>query len=1065
MTSASSNLPPDTEDSWERAEQVYWEKPTEKDPDFVWYQSPKGCRHAAPACVFVFLHGILSNSDCWRREHAPALVRELQLLPHSVFLQYESRPFNQGGNVQAADSLAKVLSGLADKLRTESPDRVLQFYFICHSNGGLVLNRFLQKYGREYFREVAEGKSLGELRSVLPLTRLITFVCVPERGGQGMFGELATLLHQFQRVAYAIRPLGKTMQVLTRLLVPSTLVSKLGVNAITEDLRTSNQAAAMLAELESFLPQAEKSMIPFPSVGIRMIAPRDNIAKVKESSRKDGTRATSTHHFLTKDSVPVHCQSVWAMRDRFIDSTVPTSQYLLVRQNSVLNKALGFRELTDSAASGVTLQKQALDRIEAFLKKPDGHILVLSGPAQAGKSRLMAWAARRRAVEYLNHATLHEAMAAVESKPAGLFVPLSFIRFGPETVPKDLSAAEFGNLILKEWIRWADSMCGGNGSVRLDTMLAFMKTHPTVLFLDSLDEFLLNMPGLGRGFAVQVVVALKEQFFPKARIIVAFRSEPESVGVRTLFSRFREAGAETVALDLLPESDERIRDVIGALRQVSVHGARIEDFLEVIRTPFAAERLKGVSWIKDPLVKRNGLGGFLLLVLRQAFAATPLDGTTKSAAAFQADLSRRLGLDTDVVDDALALLGFLGFMESEGNRYFLKLDIRGTLERHDAALATTPRLAAAAGLLRRLLPLPNEAQLPPECGIARVYRDAFTELGPSDLICTHSVWMDLLTAQFYSLTIRLENLEFIGQVAFSPVITGLAGDLLDDWHQRGQLVRAAWARAEEEANPLYLLNMIALYGWSRQPRSEVDAISHWFDVVRSSLPRPAWRFVALFALNALVFRWKRSKDEMTSLDVENARVAAGDEHKRLDEGLKQLVAGGAQESNGFIELILALQASVIKSPRASTLPSGDVIEEACSQEAVPGRRWVLFDWSFGGPPESAAEWLRGRSLQAALVFLVRMVERGLPDGCPLEDRQMASLRLPTFLPYVTALIDAQAMRVASREVDSLLHRLKSNPDLVRQVSRLVSDPTLSDLLGHAIQSMQSRIGRRHPDAD
>jgi hypothetical protein len=336
--------------------------------------------------------------------------------------------------------------------------------------------------------------------------------------------------------------------------------------------------------------------------------------------------------------------------------------------------------------------------------------------------------------------------------------------------------------------------------------------------------------------------------------------------------------------------------------------------------------------------------------------------------------------------------------------------------------------------------------------------------------------MDLLTAQFYALTIRLENLEFIGQVAFSPVITGLAGDLLDDWHQRAQLVRAAQARAEKDANPLYMLNMIALYGWSRQPRSEVEAIKLWFGVVASSLPRPAWRFVGFFVLNALVFRWKRSQDELTALEAEvarskvktpeaeAARSTAQLERRCLDDGLRALIEGGFQNPNGFVELVLSLQASVVGCPRHSQIPSAAALREAVLREAVPGKPWVLFDWSFGGTPDSPEEHLRCRSLQAALVYLVRMVDRGLPDDCAEGDRRMASLRLPTFLPYVTALIDAQALRVASREVDSLLDRLKSNPNLVRQVSRLVSDPTLSELLGHAVESMQSRIGQRHVDA-
>ncbi|MFM7102896.1 MAG: hypothetical protein ACKO3N_17200, partial [Verrucomicrobiota bacterium] len=431
----------------------------------------------------------------------------------------------------AVDGLAKVLAGFADQMRVESPGRVLQFYFFCHSNGGLVLNRFLQKYSKRYLEDVKQGFSLGELRSVLPLTRLIVFACVPEHGGKGIFGRLATWLHQLQRVAHAIRPLGKGLQMIVRRCVPSTLVSRLGVNAITEDLRTANQAPEMLAELASFLPVVDEYQIPFPTVGIRMVAPRDNIAKVKEASRRDGSRFASTHHFLTGDSVGVLCESTVALKDRLMESTVPTSQYLLVRQNSVLNKALGFRELTDSDVSGVILQKQVLTQIEAFLKKPEGRILALSGPAQAGKSRVMAWAARRRAVEYLNNSTLHEVMAAEESKPAGLFIPLSFIQIDAESALGGASAAEFGNLILSQWIRWADSLCGGTGAVRLEPMLAFMRSQPTVLFLDSLDEFLLNIPGLGRGFAVEVVVALRD-LFPKTQIVVAFRSEPEMVGAR-----------------------------------------------------------------------------------------------------------------------------------------------------------------------------------------------------------------------------------------------------------------------------------------------------------------------------------------------------------------------------------------------------------------------------------------------------------------------------------------------------------------------------------------------------
>lgn len=105
--------------------------------------------------LFVFVHGILSNSDaCWRNEKSatywPSLVRfDAQFEEPSIFVAGYAAGLGSGlYDVRAAAD--EVLAFLRSPTKPPTPLSKKKIIFVCHSQGGIVVRQMLCAYHEEF---------------------------------------------------------------------------------------------------------------------------------------------------------------------------------------------------------------------------------------------------------------------------------------------------------------------------------------------------------------------------------------------------------------------------------------------------------------------------------------------------------------------------------------------------------------------------------------------------------------------------------------------------------------------------------------------------------------------------------------------------------------------------------------------------------------------------------------------------------------------------------------------------------------------------------------------------
>jgi len=545
-----------------------------------------------PKTLIVFVHGILATARTTWSEDLPEWVMKEARIRADVFLyDYPAMPWQSGSIETAARDLA---TSLATNL-----DRYDHFFFITHSNGGLVVKQMLLDDFRLTEAKLGSSNNLSldydDLDSIVLRTRKIVHIAVPHRGGS----LLLTLLLSPLVIPLMITSL---FFLIPRVLTFGSL--KWGYQAIYWQLRYHRRALACLDdELIDFAKRFAERGFERP-VSVDIAADTDLAVPELSGRSKRGVKVIGTEEVLRV------LAERWELRGSHMSVKVPrdpSDPVVKVIANEVgkfsppwawtvanattgrvfrLNRQLDVTMLVSGqppeilptlhAQIGGTLevprkvQADSLGMIHDLIALGGSRpkCVVLTGEAGVGKSTVLRTLARDLARDFMRG-----------DRCLPISIPLQDIKFSRETIQSIKNAGPFVqgkrlfDALLDDWCRWLETLTFYN-AVRSEQIREFIKNSRCTVILDSVDEFLLNNPGLELLQFRRLGDWIKQEYRENGNLIIIYGVRKTQIGWEMLtpsndlaleiplLTTEQAVELEPKAKDLPDLNDERLKSML-----------------------------------------------------------------------------------------------------------------------------------------------------------------------------------------------------------------------------------------------------------------------------------------------------------------------------------------------------------------------------------------------------------------------------------------------------------------------------------------------------------------------
>ncbi len=422
--------------------------------------------------------------------------------------------------------------------------------------------------------------------------------------------------------------------------------------------------------------------------------------------------------------------------------------------------------------------------------------LVVTGDAGVGKSTVLRRLARKICGDYL------------ETPRSGtlfcVFIPLSFMTLDGDSLRSSSDRGErtkgemLHDLIVAWWAGWAGSITYKSAG-RAEWLMERLRSEPTLLILDGVDEFLTNHPSFGPADVRQMLHHMRTSYGENQQLTIL-------LGIRSSQPSLTSLASETSHLyEILRLTD-----------------AQADTFF-----PAAREWMSGIS---DAQVKRLLLTPLLLAQL-DSRVSRPAPGqvTTRaqvlenvlSTIVEQSGLSQlaRPGHEPATPSQwvlALMLVAWRMFARLRGDLAVGKLreEAEETIRAWERQLTRNGHMEQAGELLTSFALLCE-----PQTCDALLRRTVLYPTGQEEVRFIHREWQDFLTAKYLAECLRWNYVDELGHLAFTmPMFVG-AGEMLGNFRIEEELVQEVEQRWKATGETLIHANFCAVLGNSRTPMS------------------------------------------------------------------------------------------------------------------------------------------------------------------------------------------------------------------------------------------------------
>lgn len=499
----------------------------------AWYH-PQRTDTYRPDVLWVLVHGLMGDHrETWGRSHL-----ELQkACGFSCDVFSYSYP---AGLTQSAcvDTAAKDLrTYLLTQLR-----RYRHIIVLAHSAGGLVTKQLLVTERDEINALIADRASSSSYEEVELVTlrlRQIVNLDVPHAGGD----RIKTVCG-----IYAYRCLIWPLLLACRRLTFGTL--EFGRNHIINQLKFRGRFVSRLEDdYVATIAKLDEHSLPRP-VSIELVATKSSVIADYKSEKDhddrfrgrwdaDGAAVRRDHSDVKKivsnidvvSDVMTQSLRLWGLKE-----ATAVADLTLEKTEEFLSDFGCHKPLHASAASkllpgepeALVTQQESLEWFKGLIGSPRAGLrtAVLTGHASVGKSVATRFLCRDASLQFFRHADL--------SRHLPILMPLNLLTIeDPDSLRKPNNELDAWDQIARAWCVFADRLVRQQERrsllmsdpdlvrrrAHIDTawLNAWISTHPTVLFLESVDEFLTKYPGLEVGDVDRAVRAMLARIAPDNR--------------------------------------------------------------------------------------------------------------------------------------------------------------------------------------------------------------------------------------------------------------------------------------------------------------------------------------------------------------------------------------------------------------------------------------------------------------------------------------------------------------------------------------------------------------------
>jgi len=544
--------------------------------------SQRYCREA----LVVFVHGLFGGAEStWGA--LPSMVLQRAEIDVDVFsFAYPTMPWQRASIFSAAEDLRSVL---LSQFRVDEPseDGVLDtgyrhIVFITHSTGGLVVKAAMSRDYQEIRK--SEVRTFSDLSLNALRARHIVNVAVPHLGGR------AQLTYPFSVIYHGLFVLAAPFLYLTSLLTQRNL--DLGYNRLARELPYRNSAVIRLSKsFQDGIAWAKNQGLPVPR--ITEIRARADVAVAEEllgvadheaafRGTHHGVKLPQAEHELVVEEIYKYARRfrdtpAWVIAQRSVSRTWDLDRqsrvgelYGSVRQSG---HRRGLRRQVTPVSQAASLQSL----VEALDQVGEGEVLVLTGGPGVGKSTVL-----RRLTSVLAKDFLFDADGKA---PLPITMPLQQFTVGGVVPSSDKGDVSDGilTLILSTWTDWVCKRLTYENAVTSDWVAERLRTRPTVLVLDSIDEFLASNPAIRFDDIRSMLTHILRRVRTTNRVTIV-------LGVRNTLPDYHRLADNTrvFELGLLDEADAvRLNPEIAELLQEITD----ESLRDVLLTPLILSRL------------------------------------------------------------------------------------------------------------------------------------------------------------------------------------------------------------------------------------------------------------------------------------------------------------------------------------------------------------------------------------------------------------------------------------------------------------------------------------------
>lgn len=636
-----------------------------------------------PDCLLVFVHGFASGPEAWKNE--PRRILDDLAIECAYFqYRYPSKFWEAADVESAATDLKSYLDGNLGKFA--------HIVFFTHSTGALVVQELLRQsfiVARDREGTVERAHRLG---SLLSRTRSIINLAGAHHGAQ----PFARPLKWLYNIAWA-----PVSGLLRRIPVIGKSFGDFKLRDQIQPIQDNSFLQRLTDEYQSMLESQAELGQPRPvhfdysarnegvvQQGQNKSAPPRNVLSIGYARHFLNSLLTVAGSTLPGRVFPQTMRSA-IVRTGYASALRWDLAYDSLRFIGLLDSEQGVEELlsdemnTDSSSR---TQKALFDDIRASLAGNEARVLVLSGPGGTGKSVLMRQVAQSLAVDWLSHEDTRGLRLPLTINMKRLEIPNDvvqrYVTMGRR--PQDLWDAikdawkpvghalradrHVGEILIdakgvsrrpdiplnddhrpKVTSEWIDECwLGGN----------------TVLFLDSVDEFLNSYRLLGAADFIGLLYYLSGSDNAHRKIVFAIREgEREAIAQLALpcawFKLDRLSDEST--LDFL-DRNARSADTTGVEGATDRRRQKLKevfkglprDARETIATPLVFYKLPNLLEIEDPS-KLSTVSGVLELALRKTIEDEPVGRPVQAS-------EQRTSWQLASPDERLDMLSVLGWI-------------------------------------------------------------------------------------------------------------------------------------------------------------------------------------------------------------------------------------------------------------------------------------------------------------------------------------------------------------------------------------------------------------------